>query len=114
MFVAEGFGGSGKTLIRAVSLPGGVVDAAGFRVGGVTLLGAAAVPAVPMGRGTGVLATGCGGGAVVAGGGGGGTVRVDAGTPPTGALADGFCATGGRGIVKFPGLGATGAKDCAG
>jgi len=112
MFFAERVGGSGKTLMRAVSLPSGVVEVAGLRVGGVTVAGADAAPVVPIGRGTGVFATGGGGGelAVVAdGGGGGGTVPVGAATSPTGGPGNEFCATGGRGIVTLPGLGTTGA-----
>lgn len=80
MLLAEGFGGSGKTLMRAVSLPAGVVEAAGLRVGRGTLPGPDPAPVVPIGRGTGVFATGGAGGA---GGGGGGTVRIGAGPPPT-------------------------------
>ena len=103
MFVAEGFGGSGKTLMRAVSLPIGVVEVAGLPVlpvGGVTVAGVDAAVVVPIGRGTGVFATG---------GGGGGTVPVGAALSPTGGSGNRFCATGGRGIVTLLGLGTMGA-----
>jgi hypothetical protein len=117
MFLAEGFGGSGKTLMRAVSLPVGVVEAAGLRIGGVTVAAVGAAAVVPIGRGTGVFATGGGGGAVAVvadGGGGVGTVPVGAAMSPTGGFGNGFCATGGRGIVTLPGLGAMGADVDAG
>ena len=74
--------------MRAVSLVRGVVAAVG--------LGADAPAVVPLGRGKGVLVTG-------GGGGGGSTVR-GAGTPPTGGVGNGFCATGGLGIGTVPGL----------
>ena len=74
--------------MRAVSLVRGVVTAVG--------LGADVPAVVPLGRGKGVLVTG-------GGGGGGSTVR-GAGTPPTGGVGNGFCATGGLGIGTVPGL----------
>ena len=86
-----GFGGSGRTLIRAVSLVRGVVPGTG--------LGADAAAVVPVGRGKGVLLTGGGGGGVVAAGGSGGGTVPGAGTP----------ATGGLGIGTLPGLGTSGA-----
>jgi len=79
--------------MRAVSLVRGVVAAVG--------LGADAPTVVPLGRGKGVLVTG-------GGGGGGSTVR-GAGTPPTGGVGNGFCATGGLGIGTLPGLASKGA-----
>src|SRR5207237_2669113 len=88
IFAGVGFGGSGRMLMRAVSLVRGVVAAVG--------LGADAPAVVPLGRGKGVLVTG-------GGGGGGSTVR-GAGTPPTGGVGNGFCDTGGLGIGTLPGL----------
>ena len=67
IFPGAGFGGSGRILMRAVSLANGVV-------GGVAG-GAGAAAAVPMGRGTGVLAGSGGGGTAAGGGGGGANVR---------------------------------------
>ena len=86
IFADVGLGGSGNTLMRAVSLASGVVAgdvragaagaAAGAAVtssGGLATAGAGAVSADPIGRGKGVLAPGRGGGVSVLGGGGAGT-----------------------------------------
>jgi hypothetical protein len=89
IFPGAGFGGSGRILMRAVSLANGVVGGAAG--------GAGAAAAVPMGRGTGVLA-GSGGGGTAAGGGGGGASVRGTGTLATGGLGNGTCDTGGRGI----------------
>ena len=99
IFPGAGFGGSGRILMRAVSLANGVVGGAAG--------GAGAAAAVPMGRGTGVLA-GSGGGGTAAGGGGGGANVRGTGTLATGGLGNGTCDTGGRGIGTLPGFGASG------
>jgi hypothetical protein len=99
IFIGAGFGGSGRILIRAVSLANGVVG--GAAGSGAAAGGAGAAAAVPMGRGTGVLAAGSGGGGTAAGGGGGG-----ANVRGTGTLAT--CDTGGRGIGTLLGFGASG------
>jgi hypothetical protein len=110
IFTGAGFGGSGRILMRAVSFASGVVagaPGAGGAAGAGPLAGAAL--AVPMGRGTGVLAAGGGGGGMAAGGGGGGAKVRGAGTLATGGLGNGTCDTGGRGIRTLPGLGTSGA-----
>jgi hypothetical protein len=106
IFIGAGFGGSGRILMRAVSLANGVVGAAAGA--GAAAGGAGAAAAVPMGRGTGVLAAGSGGGGTAAGGGGGGANVRGTGTLATGGLGNGTCDTGGRGIGTLPGFGASG------
>ena len=100
IFPGAGFGGSGRILMRAVSLTNGVVGGAAG--------GAGAAAAVPMGRGTGVLAAGSGGGGTAAGGGGGGANVRGTGTLAAGGLGNGTCDTGGRGIGTLPGFGTSG------
>src|SRR5215467_5733130 len=86
--------------MRAVSLDSGVVSGTAARIG--------AAAAVPIGRGTGVLAVDRRGGATAAGGGGGGTNVRGTGTVATGGLGNGTCDTGGRGIGTLPAFGTTG------
>ena len=106
IFIGAGFGGSGRILMRAVSLANGVVGGA---AGAGAAAGEAGAPAAaPMGRGTGVLAAGSEGGGTAAGGGGGGANVRGTGTLATGGLGDGTCDTGGRGIGTLPGFGASG------
>jgi hypothetical protein len=105
IFTGIGFGGSGNTLMRAVSLFSGVVAGAavagaGAGGGAVTGTGAGAAVAVPIGRGKGVFDAGPGGG-------GGANVR-GAGTLGAGGFGSGTCDTGGRGIGTLPGLGTRG------
>jgi type IV secretion system protein TrbL len=98
--------------MRAVSLANGVVAGvvgAGAADGTEVAMGAEAAAAVPMGRGTGVLATGKGGGTNVRG----------AGTLVTGGLGNGAWEIGGRGIGTVPGfagsgVGVDGASDVGG
>src|SRR6476659_10345692 len=107
IFTGAGLGGSGRMLMRAVSLASGVVAGvvgagAAARTEAVGGGGAAAV--VPVGRGTGVLAAG---GGVSPTATGGANVR-GTGTLATGGLGNETCDTGGRGIGTLPGFGASG------
>ncbi len=106
IFIGAGFGGSGRILMRAVSLANGVVG--GAAGAGAAAGGAGAAAAVPMGRGTGVLAAGSGGGGTAAGGGGGEANVRGTGTLAIGGLGNGTCDTGGRGIGTLPGFGTSG------
>ena len=100
IFPGAGFGGSGRILMRAVSLANGVV-------GGVA--------AGSRGRCRGShgsrhrrFGAGSGGGGTAAGGGGGGANVRGTGTLATGGLGNGTCDTGGRGIGTLPGFGTSG------
>jgi len=102
IFTDAGFGGSGRILMRAVSLASRVAGgAAGAGAGAGNGAAAGATAAVPRGRGAGVLA-----------GGGGANVR-GTGTLATGGLGNGTCDTGGRGIRTLAGFG-TGGVDIGG
>src|SRR5437764_8470268 len=102
-----GFGGSGRTLMRAVSLVRGVVGTRAGASGGRGA-GTGAPDVVPIGRGKGVLAAGGRDGGVVAGGGGGGGIARGPVSPPAGGVGNGFCDTGGLGIGTLPGVGTSG------
>lgn len=87
--------------MRAVSFPSGVVAGVvgAGAAAGIEAAMAEAAAAVPMGRGTGVLAAG--------GRGGGANVR-GAGTLMAGGLGNWTWEIGGRGIGTVPGFGASG------
>jgi len=104
-----GFGGSGRTLMRAVSFTRGVVGArAGASCGRGAGTGTPDV--VPIGRGNGVLAAGGRGGGVV----GGSDTTCGAGTTPAGGAGNGFCDTGGLGIGTLADFATSGTADMGG
>ena len=93
-----GLGGSGRTLMRAVSLARAVVGGRGAGTGSHDV--------VPIGRGKGVLAAGGRGGGVA----GGGDTTCGAGIAPAGYAGNGFCDTGGLGIGTLAGFGTSRAE----
>lgn len=105
IFAGSGFGGSGSTLMRAVSL---LDETAGAGGGAGADTGTAA--AGPIGRGKAVFATGGGGGGAMDGG-GGGTMRGELASGfggKVGGTGKGFCAIGGLGIGRLRGFGTNG------